>query len=184
MLLALPLRSHSQEPASRPKVLVSPLGVEIFARLVDQAGLVPVQSLKQLDGEVPPSKCVVIVLGSAKPLDQMSEKGLDYAKLVRNGASLFIATDRVLNLKWADADVNIRPATMANYQPNSTFEDRPLCPWIHPLPRWPHPIFRDVDKPIASNCPAEFRHFLGDLHTLHPVAWLPPLDRTRRKATA
>jgi hypothetical protein len=174
----------AQEPA-KPKVLVSPFGVEIFARLLDQLGMKPVTSLKQLGGEVPLSKCVVIILGNAKPLDTLTEQpfGLTVDRLIDGGASLLVATDRDLNLHRAGSkNVVVRPKTMVNSDPAKAFGDR-MCPWIeHGI--WPHPIFRDLDdlpspllnrpsRAVASNCPAKFEDPPLEGQSLHPVGWLP-----------
>ena len=96
LLLALASPAFAQEEAAKPKVLVSPFGVEIFARLIDQLGMQPITSLDQLDDKVPISKCVVIVFGSTKPLDDLrlhepvlrrADNGLGLDYLTNKGAA-------------------------------------------------------------------------------------------------
>ena len=158
-------------------MLVSPFGVEIFARLLDQLHLQPITSLKQLGSEVPIEKCVVIVLGNAKPLDTLALQplGLTVDQLLDKKAAVLIATDRDLNLNRAGSGpVKILPMKMANYENANVYGEQSLCPWILPDLLAPHPIFQRLEKtPVASNCPAGFQESPHNFGSLHRVAWLP-----------
>ena len=197
LLLALASPAFAQEPP--PKVLVSPFGVEIFARLIDQLGMKPVTSLKQFDGEVPISKCVVIVFGSTKPLDDLrlhepvlrrADNGLGLDYLTNKGAAILIATDRnavlTRNGGGIEQTVIVRRQVLVNDHPDRTFSssytdndgvirevNQPACPLVGFEVPPAHPIFAQVEKPVSSNCPAEFFRWPLRLDGLHPVAWLP-----------
>ena len=177
-LLVGALAVSAQEPPRRKARPTIPYdGPEIFARLLDHAGLKPVESFERLaDG--PADQSIIIVFGDPQPLVGFDRRPRphwnDLGDFVKRGGALLIATDRsfsldqIPSLGWAD--VATTNSDLVNYLQN--FENQPECPTLlrKEFRRPEHPLFAGVNQPIATNCPG----FISmDNDKLQTLALLP-----------
>ncbi len=145
-------------------------GPELFARLLDHAGLKPLASLDQFEVAAPADKTVLIVFGNPQPLLEFEKKAGGVGGFLKRGGALLLATDRAYSLGQLPSlgwpDVTFEKGGLVNDDQN--FENERSCPIISGneigLPQ--HPLFRDVTKPIATNCPGSIEPRSRDLQTL------------------
>lgn len=154
------LAQATVRPRERPARVAVPYdGPEIFARLLDHEGIRPIEDVA--DFASAPGETILIVFGDPRPLhavfhrDQALLRSL--TEFQRRGGALLLATDRPLDLDFAGLpgwrDARVVAGDFVNYFQN--YLDQPQCPVLFQKeflkPR--HPIFADIQQPIATNCP-------------------------------
>ena len=158
LLLLLPGVAFSQEPLEKKFQVTVPYdGPEIFARLLDHAGLKPIPSLAELETEIPADKTILVVFGNPKPLFEMEKQAGGIGGFLRRGGAVLLATEREIRLSdipsLAWPRVRVEFGDFINNSQN--FQGRPQCPTIEPLDfvQPAHPVLKDLTKSVATNCP-------------------------------
>jgi hypothetical protein len=157
--VALSATAGAQIPNVKPKaqITVDYDGPEIFARLLDHAGLRPISSLDRLGRDAANDKTILIVFGDPAPLFELEKKPGGIGRFLDEGGALFVATDRPLAGEQLPSlgidDLRIRP--MGSWNFDQHYENQPSCPTIEArqILQPDHLIFRGVTRRIATNCP-------------------------------
>lgn len=185
-LLLLPGGALAQEPVEKKFQITVPYdGPEIFARLLDHAGLNPITSLDRLEVDAPADKSILVLFGDPKTLFEMEKKAGGIGGFLKRGGAVLLATEREIrlsdipSLEWPR--VRVEFGDFVNNSQN--FQGRKECPTIHPLDVVPppHPIFKDVTKAVATNCPGAIVVNPAVLQTLATLPRGTVPDRVRER---
>lgn len=157
------------------RVTVPYEGPEVFARLLDHAGLMPLESIAAFQAS-PPEKTIAIIFGEPRLLMELDRKGTpaqsgQLSNFLQKGGALFVATDRTFPfdaIGWHN--VQVINSDLINSVQN--FEGQPECPTItsREIRRPNHPIFAGLTRPIATNCPGSIS---SDNDAFTTLAYLP-----------
>lgn len=162
-------------PAKKFQVRIPYDGPEIFARLLDHAGLKPIESIDHFIRHVAasPEKTVLIVFGDPAPLVELEREifgravGEGLGAFLDRGGALLIASDRrfefgnLASLGWHNA--RISGNELLNF--NQNFQGQAACPTLE-INAPNHKIFADIKQPIATNCPRQIVIGNSQLRTL------------------
>lgn len=192
LCLLAPLALAAGEPTKRVRVAVPYDGPELFARLLDHAGLTPIDST-HTETAVRDENKIVIVFGDCDLLVRRESKVGDerLSTFLARGGALLIASDRpfsfaqIPGLGWDD--LRITGATYTNAEDRFKYRGEWSCPLLRPqelgikdgqIPSPPAEIvagikrslFARIKQPIALNCPSALA---GSTFNLRPIAYLP-----------
>jgi len=162
------LQAQLPVPKKKFQVTVPYDGPEVFARLLDHAGLNPIKTFREFVN-APAEKTILIVFGDIEILTNvefgdtqiftnLKKKDGEIGGFLSRGGTLLIATDRSFSfdrrfnsLAWDGVRSGL--GGLVNLEQN--FLNEPNCPTIThaEIRQIDHPLFRDVTKPIATNCP-------------------------------
>ena len=164
----------AQAPKKAAQIRIPYDGPEIFARLLDYAGLKPIASFDEFGKIAPLEKTLLVVFGDPKPLLELERRPGGVQRFLEKGGSLLFASDREFSfaalpsLGWIDVAVTDRD--LVNYGMN--YRNQIQCPRIigDELRKSNHPAFETVKRDVATNRPGWIRDPLGQLRI---VANLP-----------
>lgn len=135
-------------------------GPEVFCHVLHKLDLKPIVELDA--DKIPPKETVIVVFGQPRVLNDLHERLGGLSGYLERGGSLLIATD----FRMQSADLPVRITGEPKLQSSETaYRGSKECPWLtYPIPELadlqlgqalPHPLFRFLQKGIATNCPSQ-----------------------------
>lgn len=175
-LLAIANIVSAQEPAKKKFEITVPYdGVELFARLLDDAGLTPIKTLDEL-AATPAEKSILIVFGDPTPLELLETRRGGVGEFLDRGGAVLIASDRKFSFAKIPSlglgQTEIGQGDLTNHMRHLTFQGQHQCPIISLPDNSPDPdhlILKGIRDKIATNCPGEINIRRG----LEPLLKLP-----------
>ena len=165
-----------EEPKKDARIRIPYDGPEIFARLLDYAGLKPIASFDQLGKVAPLEKTVLVVFGDPKPLLELERRPDGVQRFLEKGGALLFASDRdfsfaaLPSLAWTK--VRVTDGDLVNFTLN--YQNQSQCPRIiaDELRKSNHPALQAAKRDVATNRPGWIRD--GGDGDLRVLANLPP----------